>query len=117
VTRTPDGVDITQDNFAGTQYGGAGTNPDCNQFVPTDEGGTEGHLFTNWENSPGCVSRVFVSQDEDGEWHADTEDAMNLTNTEAFRDLGGTRIDCYGDLSPWGTMISSEENYAHPASR
>jgi secreted PhoX family phosphatase len=114
VTQTPDGTDITQDNFAGTQYGGAGTNPDCNQFVPTDDDGTEGYLFTNWENSPGCLSRIFISQDEDGEWSADPEDAMNLPNTEAFRDIGGTRINCYGDLSPWETPISSEENYAHP---
>jgi len=114
VTQTPDGTDITQRNFAGTQYGGAATNPDCNQFVPTGEDGTEGYLFTNWENSPGCISRVFISQDEDGEWSADPEDAMNLPNTDAFRDIGGTRINCYGDLSPWETPISSEENYAHP---
>jgi secreted PhoX family phosphatase len=114
VTQTPDGTDITQDNFAGTQYGAAATNPDCNQFVPTDEDGTEGYLFTNWENSPGCVSRVFISQDENGEWSADPDDAMNLTNTESLRNLGGTRINCYGDLSPWETMISAEENYAHP---
>jgi secreted PhoX family phosphatase len=114
VTQTPDGTDITQDNFAGTQYGAAATNPDCNQFVPTDEDGTEGYLFTNWENSPGCISRVFISQDENGEWSADPNDAMNLPNTEAFREIGGTRINCYGDLSPWGTPISSEENYAHP---
>ena len=114
VTQTPDGTDITQKNFAGTQYGGAGTNPDCNQFVATDEDGTEGYLFTNWENSPGSISRIFLSQDENGEWSADPEDAMNLPNTEAFREIGGTRINCYGDLSPWETPISSEENYAHP---
>jgi len=114
VAQTPDGTDITQDNFAGTQYGGAGTNPDCNQFVATDEDGTEGYLYTNWENSPGVISRIFISQDEDGEWSADPDDAMNVVNTEAFRELGGTRINCYGDLSPWETMVSSEENYAHP---
>jgi secreted PhoX family phosphatase len=114
VTQTPDGTDINQENFAGTQYGGAGTNPDCNQFVATDEDGTEGYLFTNWENSPGSISRIFLSQDENGEWSADPEDAMNLPNTESFRDIGGTRINCYGDLSPWETPISSEENYAHP---
>jgi len=113
VTQTPDGTDITQDTFAGTQYGGAATNPDCNQFVPTNDEGTEGYLFTNWENSPGCISRVFISQDGEGEWSADLDDAMNLTNTSSFRDIGGTRINCYGDLSPWETMISSEENYAH----
>ncbi|EMA30078.1 alkaline phosphatase PhoX [Haloarcula japonica] len=114
VTQTPDGTDITLDNFEGTQYGAAGTNPDCNQFVPTDEDGTEGYLFTNWENSPGNVSRIPLRQTRDGEWEADLEDAINLANTEPFREIGGTRINCYGDLSPWGTMISSEENYAHP---
>jgi secreted PhoX family phosphatase len=114
VTQTPDGTDVTQENFAGTQYGGAATNPDCNQFVASNEAGTEGYLFTNWENSPGCVSRVPISQDEDGEWEADLENAINLTETESLRSQGGTRINCYGDLSPWETMVSSEENYAHP---
>ena len=114
VVQTPDGTDITRDNFPGTQYGAAATNPDCNQFVPTDEDGTEGYLFTNWENSPGCVSRVPISRNEDGEWRADPENAINLTNTESLRAHGGTRINCYGDLSPWETMISAEENYAHP---
>jgi secreted PhoX family phosphatase len=114
VTQTPDGTDITQETFAGTQYGGAATNPDCNQFVPTNDDGTEGYLFTNWENSPGEISRVPLSQDDDGEWSADPENAMNLSNTESLRAHGGTRINCYGDLSPWETMISAEENYAHP---
>jgi secreted PhoX family phosphatase len=114
VAQTPDGTDITLDNFAGTQYGAAATNPDCNQFIPTDEDGTEGYLYTNWENSPGGLSRIFISQDEDGEWNADPDDAMNIPNTDALRELGGTRINCYGDLSPWETPISSEENYAHP---
>jgi secreted PhoX family phosphatase len=114
VTQTPDGTDITLDDFAGTQYGAAATNPDCNEFVPTNEDGTEGYLFTNWENSPGNVTRVFISQDENGEWNADLDDAMNLANTDSLREVGGTRINCYGDLSPWETMISAEENYAHP---
>lgn len=114
VTQTPDGTDITQDTFAGTQYGTAASNPDCNQFVATNDEGTEGYLFTNWENSPGNVSRIPLSQTEDGEWEADRENAINLANTEPLRALGGTRINCYGDLSPWDTMLSSEENYAHP---
>nr|WP_246310195.1 alkaline phosphatase PhoX [Halobaculum halophilum] len=113
VTQTPDGTDLTTDNFAGTMYGDAATNPDCNQFVPTDEEGTEGYLFTNWENSPGNVSRIPISTTDDGEWEADPEGAINLANTGPLRELGGTRINCYGDLSPWGTMLSSEENYAH----
>ncbi|WP_089877547.1 alkaline phosphatase PhoX [Halogeometricum limi] len=125
VTQTPDGDEIMRQSpedpereerpyFAGTQYGLAASNPDCNQFVSTNDEGTEGYLFTNWENSPGCVSRVPLSQDDDGEWQADMENAMNLTNTESLRAHGGTRINCYGDLSPWETMISAEENYSHP---
>ena len=113
VPQTPDGVDLTE--FAGSS-GGYGENPDCNQFVAEDDEGTEGYLFTNWENYPGAISRVPMSQDENGEWSADTDsdEAINVVNTEPFRDIGGTWVNCYGDLSPWGTMISAEENYSHP---
>ncbi|PSP55678.1 cell surface protein [Halobacteriales archaeon QS_1_67_19] len=113
VAQTPDGRDITRDEFRGTQYADAAFNPDCNQFVATNDAETEGFLFTNWENSPGNISRIPLSQDDNGEWNADLENAINLANTEPLRDLGGTRINCYGDLSPWDTMISSEENFAH----
>jgi len=113
VPQTPDGTDITELASPGGGYGG---NPDCNQFVATDDAGTEGYLFTNWENYPGGISRVPLSQADSGEWSADTDsdEAINVMNTKPFRDLGGTWVNCYGDLSPWGTMISSEENYSHP---
>jgi secreted PhoX family phosphatase len=114
VTQTPDGQKITTDNFAGTTYGASGYNPDCNQFVATNEDGTEGYLFTNDENSPGNIMRTPVSRTSDGEWEADPENAINTVNTPQFRDLGGTRINCYGDLTPWQTPVSSEENYSHP---
>jgi len=110
VCQTPDGTSLNEIG------GGFGTSPDCNQFVSTNSEGTEGYLFTNWEGYPGCITRVPLSQDDSGEWSADTgsDEALNLPNTEAFRDIGGTRVNCYGDLSPWGTMISSEEDYGHP---
>ena len=103
-----------QDVLRGNAVRCPASNPDCNQFVPTNEEGTEGYLFTNWENSPGNVSRIPISRDEDGGWTADLENAINLANTDPMRELGGTRINCYGDLSPWNTMISAEENYAQP---
>jgi secreted PhoX family phosphatase len=114
ITQTPDGREVTTENFAGTTYGTSGFNPDCNQFVATNQDGTEGYLFTNDENSPGNVMRTPLRRTEDGGWEADADAAINVVNTEPFREIGGTRINCYGDLSPWETMISSEENYAHP---
>jgi len=114
ITQTPDGEPITTDNFAGTSYGESGYNPDCNQFIATDDEGTEGFLFTNDENSPGNIMRTPISRTDEGEWEADPDNAFNTVNTPQFRDLGGTRINCYGDRSPWNTPISSEENYAHP---
>ncbi|WP_256393679.1 alkaline phosphatase PhoX [Natronoarchaeum rubrum] len=110
--QTPEGKDIA--TFAGTRYGNFGYNPDMNQFVATNDEGSEGYLFTNVETSPGSITRMPISRDENGSWSADLENTTNLVNAEAFRELGGTRINCYGDLSPWDTPMSAEENYAHP---
>ena len=112
VPTTPDGTPITE--FAGSRYSEAGYTPDCNQFVATNSAGTEGYLFTNFEASPGNITRTPVSRADDGTWEADLENTINLANTSAMRDVGGTRINCYGDLTPWETPVSSEENYAHP---
>lgn len=109
---TPDGIDIAE--FAGSRYGDVGYNPDMNQFVATNDDGTAGYLFTNIETSPGSITRMPIERDDDGSWHADLDSTENLENNEAFRNLGGTRINCYGDLSPWDTPLSAEENYAHP---
>jgi secreted PhoX family phosphatase len=112
VPTTPDGASV--DEFAGSRYSELGYNPDLNRLVPTNEAETEGYLYTNWEQSPGSLSKMPVSQNEDGTWEADLENTTNLASTEAFRSIGGTRINCYGDLSPWGTPLSAEEEYSHP---
>jgi secreted PhoX family phosphatase len=111
VPETPDGQFV--DSFAGSRYGNFGFNPDCNQFVATNDGDTDGFLFTNFEQSPGEVSRIPMRKTGDGSWEADLANAINLANTEPMRELGGTRINCYGDRSPWGTMLSAEEDYSH----
>jgi len=114
VTETPDGQEVLAENFAGSTYSPPAYGADCNQFVATNDDGTEGYLFTNDENSPGNIMRTPLSQNENGEWEADAANAINTVNTAPFRDIGGTRINCYGDLTPWNTMLSSEENYAQP---
>ncbi|WP_435179000.1 alkaline phosphatase PhoX [Halorussus sp. AFM4] len=113
------GMPVTPDNLAveeypGARYGNFGYNPDCNRLIPTNEAETRGYLFTNWEESPGNVTRIPVSRKGKGRWEADLRNAANLANTEALRSIGGTRINCYGDISPWGTYLSAEEDYAHP---
>ncbi|AHF98653.1 hypothetical protein HALLA_07105 [Halostagnicola larsenii XH-48] len=110
--QTPDGTDIADVVEEG--YEGVGDQPDMNFFVSTNDEGTEGYLFTNNETRPGAISRTPLSRDEDGYWQADLENAMELENTEAFREVGGTKINCYGDLSPWETPLSAEEEYGHP---
>jgi secreted PhoX family phosphatase len=109
---TPDGLALT--DLKGSRYSELGYTPDMNHFVATDDEGTEGLLFTNFEASPGNVTRMPISREDDGSWSADLENTINLSNTDELRELGGTRINCYGDLSPWGTPLSAEEEYGHP---
>ncbi len=108
---TPDGVSLSV--FSGSRYSEFGYTPDMNHLVATNDEETEGLLFTNFEASPGNVTRMPISQAEDGTWSADLENTKNLANTDELRELGGTRINCYGDLSPWDTPLSAEEEYAH----
>ncbi|WP_049928735.1 alkaline phosphatase PhoX [Halopiger goleimassiliensis] len=110
--QTPDGTELVE--ICEDEYEGIGEQADMNFFVPTNEEGTEGYLFTNNEIRPGAITRTPLYRDEDGYWQADLENAMELENTEPFREIGGTKINCYGDLSPWETPLSAEEEYGHP---
>lgn len=77
--------------------------PDFNGFLPT--GDNEGFLFTNWENRPGGMSRAKLTRAEDGMWSV--EDTMMVD----FSAVGGTWVNCFGTMSPWGTPLTSEELY------
>ncbi|WP_049922420.1 alkaline phosphatase PhoX [Halopiger djelfimassiliensis] len=109
--QTPDGEDVA--DVVDESYAGVGGVADMNFFVPTNEDGTEGYLFTNNETRPGAITRTPIRREDDG-WESDLENAMELENTAAFREIGGTKINCYGDLSPWETPLSAEEEYSHP---
>lgn len=78
--------------------------PDYNGFVPIDGSSNEGHLFTNWEDAPGMVSRLHISQSSStGKWTV--HEKMNVD----FHDVEGTWNNCFGTVSPWGTPLTSEE--------
>ena len=78
--------------------------PDFNAFIPSNAEGTEGFLFSAWEDRPGAVSRLAL-QKAGNSWIVN--DAMNVD----FSSVLGTMINCFGSVSPWGTPLTSEENY------
>lgn len=78
--------------------------PDFNAFIPSNAEGTEGFLFSAWEDRPGAVSRLAL-QKAGNSWIVN--DALNVDFSSVF----GTMINCFGSVSPWGTPLTSEENY------
>ncbi|EAT11180.1 DUF839 domain-containing protein [Bermanella marisrubri] len=94
ITNAAEDADIKQSN-----------DPDFNAFIATKGDGSEGYLFTAWEDRPGGMSRIKLSKNEDGSWNTDA--AMNID----FSNVNGTMINCFGTLSPWNTPLTSEENY------
>ncbi len=80
-------------------------NPDFNGFVPTDATGSEGFLFTAWEDRPGGMSRLHLRKDTDGNWQEKGGQAVD------FSAVDGTWVNCFGTVSPWDTPLTSEELY------
>lgn len=91
-----------------------GAMPDFNGYISAEgnncdpEGVHEGYLFTNWETRPGLMSRIHIVSRGNGPWHL--IDAQNVD----FRNVQGTWVNCFGTVSPWGTPLTSEENYFIP---
>lgn len=92
-------------NPAGTVSIKQSNNPDFNAFIPTNATGSEGYLFTAWEDRPGGVNRLKIAKQNGGTWSV--TDAMNVN----FGNVKGTIINCFGSVSPWGTLFTAEENY------
>lgn len=78
--------------------------PDFNAFIPSNANGSEGYLFTAWEDRPGAMSRMQLTKGANG-WTVGS--VMNVD----FTAVKGTMINCFGSVSPWGTPLTSEENY------
>ncbi|MFB6102927.1 MAG: alkaline phosphatase PhoX [Haloplanus sp.] len=107
VPQTPDGTLMSElDYVHGVDE--FGHNPDFNAYIPLDD--ESGYLYSNWETEPGVISRLHLRQTgADGSPNWQVVDGQNLD----LRDIGGTMINCYGSVSPWGTPMSAEENYDH----
>ncbi len=81
--------------------------PDGNVFVATNEAATEGYLVTNYECRPGGVGKAYIRQADD-RWEVLEGENINFDSVE------GTWNNCGSSLTPWNTVLSSEE-YEPPA--
>lgn len=73
--------------------------PDFNGAV--SDGGTGYYLYTNWEDRPGSMSRIRLT-----DTYSPTQEGML-----DFSSVDGTWVNCFGTVSPWGTPLSAEELY------
>lgn len=94
----------TYKNQAGTVPG----NFDFTGYVPKNGSSTNGWLSVNHETNPGGVSMLDIRFDcNNGKWIVDSSRAVDFTG-----ELVKTERNCSGGVTPWGTVITSEETMA-----
>jgi PKD repeat protein len=81
-------------------------NNDFTGYIPLNGSNTLGHLSVNQENTPGGVSMLDLHFDEDQLlWVVDETQAVDIYNNN----LVTTSRNCSGGVTPWGTVVSTEE--------
>ncbi len=87
--------------------GNIGGNHDFTGYIGLDGSSTVGHLSVNHETSPGGVTIADLHYNEETLlWEIDSTQAVDFYN----EDLVSTIRNCSGGLTPWGTIITAEEN-------
>ena len=80
--------------------------PDFNAFIPTNQDGTSGFLYTAWEDRPAGISQIEIQWDSATEqWDVLSSQMLNLSS------INGGWVLCFGTVSPWGSPLFSEELY------
>jgi secreted PhoX family phosphatase len=81
--------------------------PDGNMYLPTNDEGTEGYLYTNYECQPGAVSKIYIKK-------ASKNWAVLEGENVDFASVNGTWNNCGASVTPWNTAMTAEE-YEPPA--
>ena len=80
--------------------------PDFNAFIPTNQDGTTGFLYTAWEDRPAGISQLEIQWDSaSNQWSVISSQMLNLSS------INGGWVLCFGTVSPWGSPLFSEELY------
>jgi PKD repeat protein len=89
---------------------GAGTVPgnhDFTAYLPDNGSSVLGRLSVNHENSPGGVSMLKIHYNDSSKlWNTDSSQPVDFYNNN----LVTTTRNCSGGITPWGTVITSEES-------
>jgi secreted PhoX family phosphatase len=85
--------------------GNVSTNFDFTGYVPLNNSSRQGYLSINYETGAGGVAVGNIRfTSEDGLWKVDSIKPVN------FAPVVRTQANCSGTVTPWGTVITSEES-------